>query len=320
MKFLPRTIFCIFCIICVFCLACDGEGGASDTGVTSDSARDTGVTVDTGAPVDTGPGEDAGDTLVETRSLTAGPFNVATGIERTQCMSFDLGNESAAMVRAIRTHLTFGSHHMIVYRLDEAPDPTPRDCGAFSHGVAASLFIAQQPEASLVYPDGAGLPIDAHQTIGIEMHYINYMPGGPVDISGTVDLDLIAPDPEFGVVELMFSGDLEIDIPARGTATETTIHFVPPTAENFGLTSHTHQWGVRATIHRGRSTAMPGELLHTSTTWSEPPLDIYDPPITFASGEGLVLTCDFENTSDRRVRFGTDFADEMCFLWAYLIR
>ena len=209
---------------------------------------------------------------------------------------------------------------MIVYHLDEAPDSTPEPCGAFQHGVAASLFIAQQPEASLVYPEGAGLPVDAHQTIGLEIHYINYFGGDPIDVMGSVDLDLIEPDPSYGTVDLVFTGDLDLRIPAHGASTETSMHFIPPDARLFGLTSHTHQWGVLTTIHRGRSVSMPEELLHTSTNWAEPPLDIFDPPLTFAADEGLILTCEFENLSDSVVRFGVDFNDEMCFLWAYLIR
>jgi hypothetical protein len=306
--------------------ACDGggdapDGGGADTGSPRDATtEDGGGGPDSAAPPDTGLGWDAGGTTVDTRSLTAGPYSVPSGVERTQCVSFDLGNDAPAMIRAIRTSLTAGSHHMIVYHLDEAPDPTPRDCAAFAHGVASSLFIAQQAEASIVYPEGAGFPVAAHQTIGIEIHYINYLAGDPIDISGTVEFDLVEPDPAFGTVELVFTGDLSIDIPARGTATEVSFHAVPAGARLFGLTSHTHQWGTRATIHRGTDVSSPGEQLHVSTDWSEPPLDLFDPPLTFAGGEGLILTCEYENTSDRSVGFGTGFDDEMCFLWAYLIR
>jgi len=304
--------------VLLLCAACDGTAGP-DAAVDSSTPDD--ATAD--APPDTRTdalGWDAGSTPVDTRIVTAGPLTARSGQERTDCMSFDLGNESPAMIRAIRTHLSAGSHHMIVYRLDEPPDATPTACGAFSHGVAASLFIAQQAEASMVYPDGAGLPVDAHQTIGIEMHYINYFADDLIDITGTVELDLVEPDPDAGEVELLFTGDLSLTIPARGTATETSIHFPPAGTRLFALTSHTHQLGRLATIHRGFSTTAPGELLHRSTTWSEPPLDVFDPPLTFADREGMILTCEFENTTDRTVGFGTDFDDEMCFLWAYLVR
>jgi hypothetical protein len=318
------SVLLVSCLV-LLSSACNGDSPAADAGAPDSGAPDSGPVLDTGTTVDgtatdTGIGWDSGDIVVDTRSITAGPFSVASGVERTVCMSFDLGNDAPAMVRAIRTHLSAGSHHMIVYHLDEAPNTAPQPCGAFSHGVASSLFIAQQAEASLVYPEGAGLPIDAHQTIGIEIHYINYLAGDPIDVSGTVELDLVEPDPEYGIVELLFTGDLSLDIPARGTSTETSIHFVPAGARIFGLTSHTHQWGVLSTIHRGTSISMPGELLHTSTNWAEPPLDLFDPPLTFGGGEGLVLTCEFDNMSDSPVGFGTDFDQEMCFLWAYLIR
>jgi hypothetical protein len=51
--------------------------------------------------------------------------------------------------------------------------------------------------------------------------------------------------------------------------------------------------------------------------WAEPPLDTYDPALTFAEGEGLALTCEFDNTTGGPVVFGEGFDDEMCFLWAH---
>jgi hypothetical protein len=300
-------------------VACSDGGPTTGTDGGPTTGTDGGPTTGT----DGGPttGTDGGPTeTFDTRSVTAGPIRVAAGVERTQCASFDLGNDAPAMIRRIRTHLSEGSHHMIVYHLDEAPDPTFRDCGAFMHGVGASLFIAQQREASIAYPDGTAFPIAAHQTIGVEIHYINYVSTSPIDVSGVVDFDLVELDPSYREVELLFTGDLALSLPPRATTTERSFQPVPDGAEIFALTSHTHQYGILSTIHRGTSTSALGEELHRSTNWAEPPLDIFDPPLALSSGEGLVITCMYDNTSDRTVTFGTGFDDEMCFLWAYFIR
>jgi hypothetical protein len=210
---------------------------------------------------------------------------------------------------------------MIVYRLDgTAPDPTPRPCGAFSHGVAASLFIAQQPEASLSYPAGSGLRFEANQVVTIEMHYLNYFSGSATDIGGSVDFDLVPVDPGVEEVELIFTGELSLDIPARSETTVRSFHSIPAGARVFALTSHTHQLGVLSTLHRGRGETDPDAvLLHESRSWADPPLDTFEPPLTFSAGEGLILECHYVNTTDRRVGFGTGFDDEMCFLWAHFV-
>lgn len=306
--------------------ASSGDGGPT-SGLDGGPGTDGGPTTDTdGGPATDTDGGPATDTdggpieMVDTLSVSTGAIRVPAGVERTQCASFDLGNDTPKMIRAIRAHLSEGSHHMIVYRLASAPDPVFRDCGAFSHGVGASLFIAQQREASIRYPAGTALPVAAHQTIGVEIHYINYVSTSAIDISGAIDFDLVDVDPAYREVELLFTGDLSLNLPPRMTTTARSLQPVPAGANVFALTSHTHQYGILATINRGTSASMPGEELHRSTNWAEPPLDTFDPPLTFSGGEGLVLTCVYDNTSDRTIGFGTGFDDEMCFLWAYYYR
>jgi hypothetical protein len=303
-------------LVLVLLTGCGDDAAATDGGTTT---RDSG-----GGGVDSGstPGEDAGSfdagtSAVTTLGVSMGPFNTEPGVERTLCASFDLGNTTVAAVRAIRTHLTPGSHHMIVYALDDAADPTIRPCGAFQHGESDAIFIAEKPEAALVYPPGTGLTIAAHQTIGLELHFINYFSDVPEDISGMVELDLVEPSPEMREVQFLFTGDLALSIPPRMTTTVRSFHSIGEGPRVFALTSHTHQLGTLATLHRGTSISDTGELLHESRNWAEPPLDTYDPALTFAPGEGLVLTCEFTNTTDRHVTFGTGFDDEMCFLWAH---
>jgi hypothetical protein len=294
-------------------------------GCTSSTGRP--ASMDGGSPPsDAGPAEidasrvvDSGRDGVETRSVTAGPFSAPNGAERTQCVSFDVGNELPMFLVGVRTHLTPGSHHMIVYRLDEPPDARPRPCGAFSHGVSDSIFIAQQREAAITYPRGTGLRIEAHQTIGLEIHYINYVSDAPIDIAGTVELDLVPADGALEEMHLLFDGDLSLTIPARSDHTATSFHAIPSGARIFALTSHTHQLGTRATIHRATSETAPGELLHESTSWAEPPLDVFDPMLVLDPGEGLLLTCEYHNPTDEEVGFGLGFDDEMCFLWAHIV-
>ena len=136
-----------------------GNGGAPGGGGPGGS----GVTVGGGAG---GPGT--------SHSLTVGPFDVTPGDEQTMCVILALDNEEPGMLRGIRTHLSAGSHHLIVTKIDEGSEQTtPTPCAAFAHGGDA-LFIAEKPEMALNYPDGAGLPFAANQLVGLEMHYINY--------------------------------------------------------------------------------------------------------------------------------------------------
>lgn len=268
---------------------------------------------------------DAADpAVVETRSLTIGPITVPAGGEQTVCVSLDLGNEVPRMVRSVSTSLTEGTHHVIVTRVDGAVAPDPSPCGAFAGGGIGPnsdvLFIAQQPEAELVYPAGAGLPVAAHQTIHLEMHYFNAQAAGELAISGTVELAL-APDDGVSLrpVELLFTGDLGLALPAGEQVTVSSAFDLPDGVALFGTTAHTHQWGRRATVELidGDGDPVP-ELLHDSSNWAERPMAIFE-PVVVGAGHKLRLTCDFDNQSGADVGFGLSANDEMCFLWAHYV-
>lgn len=279
-------------LVFVVLAACGTDGGGGDP-----DAR----AVDAADPV-----------VVETRTVTIGPVTVPAGGEQTVCIVQDLGNVEPRMLRAIRTELTDGTHHVIVTKSDEAPGPMS-SCGPFAGGGVDEglLFIAQQHEAMLAYPAGAGLPIEAHQSIHLEMHYFN--PGDtPLAIAGTAHLDLAAATAGLRPVELLFTGNFSLSLPAHGTASVSSDHSLTPGVQLFATTAHTHQWGTRATV------SLDGRLLHESTDWAERPIDSF-PPITITDGQQLHLTCDFVNQSDRDIGFGTSAEDEMCFLWAHYV-
>lgn len=252
----------------------------------------------------------------ERYSLTATYEDVPEREERTLCQVLDLGNEEPAMVRSITTTLTAGSHHMIVDRTDDPVTTEPYPCGGIPGG-EDTLFIAQQPEATIAYPDGAGLPIEAHQHVYIEVHYLNYL-GEEVDIEGAVHFDVTPPDPGIEPVQILFTGPFSLDIPDGQETTVDSFHTVPTGGRVFALTSHMHQLGQWATIQRATSVGDPdAELLHESTDWADPPIDFFDPPLVFDPGEGLWITCHYDNRTGTDVGFGPGFDDEMCFLWAY---
>lgn len=286
------------------------------SGTPVDAAPDAAAPGDAAAPTDAGPPRDAGPPG-PTASLTAGPYRLEPGDERTECVVLELDNATPRTVRAIRTTLTQGSHHMIIYRTDQPVMTTPTPCFPFADGGSA-LYIAESPMDELVFPEGAGLEFAARQHIRIEVHQVNYY-GMPIDVSGSVEFEFY----DEGVtglspVQLLFTGDMGISIPARAMGYEITSFFtVPSGARIFGLTSHTHSLGTLSTIHRARSETDLVEQLHQSDSWADPPLDVFSPPLTMASGEGLRLLCRYDNPGATPVGFGLGFEDEMCFLWAY---
>jgi len=253
-----------------------------------------------------------------TRSLTSGPYHVESGVEQTLCVTIDLGNTVPMMLRGVHTHITEGSHHLVVSRADGPADPTPTPCAPLAHGVGQAIFIAESHESGLVYPSYAGLPMAAHQVIGLELHMIDVTPDA-LDIMGTVDFDLVPVDPSIREVQVLFTGSTSLNLPPHVQTTVTSLFPMTPGAVVLAMTTHTHQLGTDSTLDITTSPTDPGMRVHESTTWSDPPLTVFDPPMTIAAGLQVRLTCVFNNTTSSTVTFGTSFNDEMCFFWAYYL-
>jgi hypothetical protein len=275
-----------------------------------DPDRDAAVPADGERPIG-GDGATSGDVA----TVSFGPHPTAVGLERTVCVVVDAGNAVARQVRAIRTSLPTGSHHLIVYRSGEPLRDEPTPCFPFADG-AEAIFIAETVDAALTYPEDAGLAFDAHQHIRLEIHEVNYT-GGPIDITASVSFDFYPlEEPARDEVRFLFTGNTSLDLPPRTTTEVTSFHSVPDGARIFALTSHTHSLGTYASIEIAGGELGAGELVHEATNWAEPPLDLFSPPRVI-DPNGLRLTCRFYNDREERVAFGLDFDDEMCFLWAY---
>ncbi|AKF03628.1 hypothetical protein [Sandaracinus amylolyticus] len=291
-----------------------GCGSSRTSGVDGGNQSDA-ATADSGTVV----GTDAGpvDPGAPSATVSFGPHPLGVGDERTVCVILDAGNPVARQVRAIRTHLPQGSHHMIVYRTDMPVRETPYPCFPFADGGEA-VFIAETVEAELVYPEDAALEFSAHQHIRLEIHEINYT-REPIDVRSSVTFEFHPPDaPPRAPVEFLFTGNMSLTLPPRRETTVTSFHGVRDGARIFALTSHTHSLGTYAAIHRARSeTDFDTPPLHESTEWAEPPLNTFGPPLVLDPDEGLRLTCTYFNDRADTVSFGLDFEDEMCFLWAY---
>lgn len=246
------------------------------------------------------------------------PQRLTPGQEVTLCREVRLGNPDAMLVRRIHVSIPRGSHHLIVYRSNAtAEQPTPTPCRGLSGILSgtAPIYIAQQPESGIDFPDGVGLTVAADQMIRLEEHFINTT-AAPLDAGGRVTFDL-APAAGLTRADMMFWGTQNINVPARSRGRAQYFHAALTDINVFGLTSHTHEFGELATVEVATSLTGAGREVHRSMDWAEPPLTRFAPPLTFAPGEGLRLVCSYNNTSDRPLTFGESFYQEMCFLWAY---
>ena len=298
--------------------AVSGSGGAIGSGGVA--AGTGGSQVGTGgSPAGTHGSEVSFDGTRIRASIIA--RRVAPGGEHHVCVVVHLPNPGRVWVDDLHATLTGGSHHLIVDRrpAGTAAQTEPAVCSPTMGGENSRLIIAQQAQTSLTLPEGVAFSVEARQPLFLQLHYFNS--GDEVrDITGQVEFVLTDTTTPIEAKSL-FTGSLTINLPPRSQGSSES--FLTPRATSgarhvFALTSHTHKLGVRSTIERvARADAAPTTPIHESVNWSEPPLDQFAPPLVFNGSDGLRLKCNYNNTTNAQVGFGTGVDQEMCFMWVY---
>jgi hypothetical protein len=270
----------------------------------------------------------SGGALPGTMTLSAsiGPFHVMPGEENVQCVTINLKNSTSVFVRRFRTKLLAGSHHMIVYRTNAAENLTPTPCQSFAGILEGDrpIFIAQQAHSELDFPtesDGTpvGLELPPNQNLRLEMHYINAT-ASAIDVTGTADMDVLPSTATIIKSDLAFWGTKNIQIPPYSEFdTGPIFQGALSGTKVFALTTHQHHMGTEMQVWYGAGVSDQSDRVADGTNWSDPPLEIFDPPLEFPTGEnkGFTYDCHWHNTSASQVNFGESFNDEMCFLWHY---
>ena len=275
------------------------------------------------------------DAPITSYQMQVAPIAVAPGVENTQCITLRLKNAEAGYVRRIHAQLTQGSHHMIAYRsIVQTEYPTPTDCFAFSGAFIGGnhpIFIAQQPDATLQLPTDVetgkpvGVAIDQDQMLYLELHYINTT-DKPLEVSGSIQFDTVPIGSDVLPSDMAFWGTSHIDI-APNSDWSTKVLYQPAIAgtKTFAITTHQHHRGKRMRIwHAAGDDITSAPLVADGTSWANPPLEVFDPPMAHpdsgdgvTSSKGFAYQCEWQNSTPDHVGFGESANDEMCFLWHY---
>ncbi|HRE91144.1 MAG TPA: hypothetical protein PK095_18625 [Myxococcota bacterium] len=300
----------------------------ADTSVNPDTTADTSVTPDTTTDTDTSDTlvlPDVRPPVVTTSTTGLGGWTMSSGQEATKCVVKRLDNPDVLWVSQVRTQLSSGSHHLIVYKSDETVErPTPFDCDPFVEtlkGQTFPLMITQIRQETLSFPNGVAFRFEPNQMIRLEAHYLNYFPND-ITAEAQVHFDGIAESDVVSEANLLFYGNPDISIPANQTFTTPKRHLsVLPGTRVFAITGHTHAYGTDVSISVANNLNDPGQSIYPPEgepyLWDEPPVSYFDPPLFFENGGGFNYTCSWNNTSNRRLGFGESANQEMCFFWAY---
>jgi hypothetical protein len=251
--------------------------------------------------------------------------DVPPGTEGTKCVKVRLANDSDIKVGRVHNQLFGQSHHFVV---SSVTDPTAEeegltDCPPFrAPFTGAPLTITQKHDEEITLPDGVGYPLDAHQLMHLELHYINTT-DKTVDIRAESELFPSESSGEIQEAGFMIVGSMDISIPPRSTLSTGDVYLAAPEAldgvKYYAVTGHTHRFGKSVSISTAPDHDGDGTPIYelTNFDWSAPEVKYFDPPIQVPSGGGFRFNCGWDNPTDETIVYGESALTEMCFFWTY---
>jgi len=258
--------------------------------------------------------------------LKSPDITIPAGAEQTYCWYFQTPNTETLAIKKWLSHMTPGSHHMIMYTTSQAnaehpvgSPPTRDRCGvgtASASNVPIWTYSAQNADQELPMPtdDGTGMPVGQEIAAGqygyLEMHYNNKT---DQDLVAHVTLNGEAYEAGTAYTKtaayVTYNGSLSIP---PGTSTATQMCDVPATAKFWTLSTHAHKRATKTEVKDG------AEMKFMSTDWEHPGAAAWNPGFnSFATGK-LTYSCTYFNETNSNIQDG-DSADtnEMCMAVGY---
>jgi hypothetical protein len=244
-------------------------------------------------------------------TFSAGPFKVESGEDKTICSYVRSDSDSDQDVTAFLTEQSKGGHHLIVYTIDHPVDLAPHPCSQGGQPSWTQVLATQLEKEEITFPAGVGFHVKAHQQYVMETHFINTTPDA---------LDVTS---QFGVVygkagevkeraATYFFGTMNIDLQPNSSLEKTAQCHPPKPMTLHSMFGHEHRMGTALDVVHMPGGA-GGDHVYGSTSWETPPIQAFDPALDVAAEDIVSVTCKWNNTSDKRLRY----PHEMCFAIGY---
>jgi len=228
---------------------------------------------------------------------------IPAGKEITYCYYFKTSNTTALPIQSWKSHMSPGSHHMILYftRTEQQPEGTLTvNCGG-GVGLAADVWTyasqVEDQEFHMPGDDGTGRPIaqivPPGQPAYIQMHYLN---ATDHEINAHVELNgnAYADGTTVRGAAPFVTYKLQIAIGAA-QGSKASVNGKCSASSNlkfFTMSTHVHKQGVHTYVRDG------GAMVFESTDWEHPGEQAWDaaPFFSFSSGT-LSNQCDYINAT-----------------------
>lgn len=310
--------------------ACPPQVSTNTDASSEASGSDAATAPEAGAP-DTG-------RLPYSPDHTFPPIHVDVGGESLNlCQSWTLNNTEDLWVNSLTMDAGPGWHHsnwvVVSDQYYQGPDGTwPCDDRSFNEAVAGAqggVFFAQSTQAThevQQFPAGTAYRIPRRARVIGSVHLIN-VTAAALDSSIRFQIGAIPMDQVQTRLHPLAIDNRSIDIAPRGRAAITTTCDMATGYRNltmrgidFGVyyaLPHYHGMGRNMRIEAVGGPRDGMLIYQTSASVGDPLGGMVMGPFDLTGATGVRVTCTYQNSSDRQIRWGVHSTDEMCTLLMY---
>jgi hypothetical protein len=236
--------------------------------------------------------------------------------EIQDCHVFKLDNMRAVEVDRLQIKFPEGSHHVHIYRSNEAEADKVYDCFKGIDWTRWSLLVgAQTQPMDWQLPEGVTLPLEPHQQILAQVHWLNTT---DKTVETTIDLSFHTTEVSQEHLGTVFGVNKRIDIaPGQRTRVEQFCP-VPEGAKLHAVMGHFHMHGYDYRMLERTPNQTDGQVLYSAP--DEPAFEFktFLPAHEVPSGAGFQFGCSYFNYGTAQLTWGSDTqTQEHCNMTAY---
>jgi hypothetical protein len=180
-----------------------------------------------------------------------------------------------------------------------------------------SLVYGWAPGQGALHFEEGGIRVSPGQRFTLQIHYNNA--AGHTDVRDTSGVRIYHGPTEGPEVSMLTFGPLGFNLPPNRTTTVDGWCRLPADTKILFSFPHMHETGVGFNqVVEGTDPEAPGESVVRLDGWDFGSQFIYETPVDLSAGDIVRTSCTFTNPTDRRMRFGPNTGDEMCFNFAYV--
>jgi Copper type II ascorbate-dependent monooxygenase, C-terminal domain len=255
-----------------------------------------------------GPPPPPGFTPLIGRSWSLNPGDTDT----YRCVRITVPNDM--YITAFHVDAPTGTHHTVLTQGSTGSDGE-YNCTAGSLD-SQMLWASGVGTDDLAFPDGVGFKLAGGQKINLNLHLFDAT-DQPLQGTTTIYVKTLPSQPA-QLAEMVFSGTLNINVPAHSTGMASGGCTLQHDANIVATWPHMHQTATRQLVELTPSgTTTPMTVLDTPYAFTEQKNYPWTPPLVWHTGDKIKTTCFYNNTTNAPMMFGESSLDEMCFTGIY---